>query len=69
MGRVGQVVAKRARGFDMKVHYHNRSRLPAGREIGAVYHGTLEELLPTVMMQAKKLEALPLASLVKTKQL
>jgi lactate dehydrogenase-like 2-hydroxyacid dehydrogenase len=29
MGRVGQVMARRARGFDMQVHYHNRSRLPA----------------------------------------
>ena len=25
MGRVGQVTAKRARGFDMDVHYYNRS--------------------------------------------
>lgn len=27
-GRIGQAVAKRALGFDMKVLYHNRSRLP-----------------------------------------
>ena len=27
--------AKRARAFDMKIHYHNRSRLPAEREQGA----------------------------------
>ena len=24
MGRVGQVAARRARGFDMQIHYHNR---------------------------------------------
>jgi gluconate 2-dehydrogenase len=27
MGRIGQAIAKRAGGFDMKVIYHNRSRL------------------------------------------
>ncbi len=46
MGRVGQVVAQRGRGFAMSIHYHNRRRLPAGREAGAVYHETVEELLP-----------------------
>ncbi len=46
MGRVGQVVAKRARGLDMAVHYHNRSRLPADLEHGAVFHESLETLLP-----------------------
>ncbi len=46
MGRVGQVVAKRARGFDMEVHYHNRSRIAPDLEAGAIYHATLEDLLP-----------------------
>lgn len=46
MGRVGQVVAERGRGFGMAIHYHNRSRLAAGRESGALYHETVEELLP-----------------------
>jgi gluconate 2-dehydrogenase len=27
MGRIGQAIARRARGFDMKVRYYNRSRL------------------------------------------
>ncbi|MDE0305981.1 MAG: D-glycerate dehydrogenase [Albidovulum sp.] len=45
MGRVGQVVAARARGFDMEVHYHNRRRLPAKSECGANYHERLEDLL------------------------
>lgn len=31
-GRIGQAVAKRARGFDMKVLYHNRGRLPRSVE-------------------------------------
>ncbi len=46
MGRVGQVVAERGRGFGMTIHYHNRSRLAAEREAGAVYHETVEGLLP-----------------------
>ncbi len=46
MGRVGQVTAKRARGFDMEVHYHNRRRLPPESEAGAFFHERLEELLP-----------------------
>jgi len=31
MGRVGQVVARRARGFDMQIHYHDVRRLPKGK--------------------------------------
>jgi lactate dehydrogenase-like 2-hydroxyacid dehydrogenase len=46
MGRVGQVVAKRARGFDMEIHYHNRRRLDPEQEMGAIFHETLEDLLP-----------------------
>ena len=46
MGRVGRVVAKRARGFDMEIHYYNRRRLEPELEEGAVYHETIEDLLP-----------------------
>ncbi len=46
MGKVGQVMARRARGFDMQVHYHNRRRLSADEEMGAVYHESLDTLLP-----------------------
>jgi len=45
MGRVGQVAAERARGFDMQIHYHNRRRLPAEVEQGAEFHERLETLL------------------------
>ncbi len=45
MGRVGQVVARRARGFEMEVHYHNRHRLEPAAEAGAIYHDTLDSLL------------------------
>ncbi len=46
MGRVGQVMARRARGFDMEVHYYNRRRLPPEQEQGATYHDSVESLLP-----------------------
>ncbi len=46
LGRVGRVVAQRARGFDMEIHYHVSQRVAAALESGAVYHETLEDLLP-----------------------
>jgi lactate dehydrogenase-like 2-hydroxyacid dehydrogenase len=45
MGRIGQAMARRARGFDMEIHYHNRRRLPADEEMGAVYHADADDLL------------------------
>ncbi|HLU76598.1 MAG TPA: D-glycerate dehydrogenase [Burkholderiales bacterium] len=32
MGRIGQAIARRARGFDMQVLYHNRNRVPEETE-------------------------------------
>ena len=46
MGRVGQVTAMRARGFGMEVHYHNRRRLPPELEREAVFHDSVDDLLP-----------------------
>lgn len=47
MGRVGQVFARRARsGLDMEIHYHNRNQLSSDKEAGAIYHDSVEELLP-----------------------
>ena len=46
LGRIGQVTAKRARGFDMKIHYYNRRRLAPELEAGAIYHDSLDALLP-----------------------
>ena len=45
MGRIGRAVARRARGFDMEIHYNNRSRLAPELEDGAVWHDTAESLL------------------------
>jgi lactate dehydrogenase-like 2-hydroxyacid dehydrogenase len=46
MGRVGQAFAKLVAGFDMETHYYNRNRLPPEQERGAIYHETVEDLLP-----------------------
>ena len=46
MGRVGQVTAQRARGFDMTILYSNRSRLAPKLEKGASYFESVEDLLP-----------------------
>ena len=45
MGRVGQAMARNARGFGMDVHYYNRSQLSDDKEQGATYHMTVESLL------------------------
>jgi lactate dehydrogenase-like 2-hydroxyacid dehydrogenase len=44
MGRIGRAIARRARGFGMRVVYHNRSRLPAVQEDGAIWMATEEVL-------------------------
>ncbi len=46
MGRVGRIFACRARGFDMEIHYSNRTRLPPELEQGAIHHASVEDLLP-----------------------
>jgi len=47
MGRVGRVFARRARGLDMEIHYHNRRRLADDLERGATFHARLEDMLPS----------------------
>ena len=44
MGRIGRAVARRAKGFGMEIHYHNRSKLPVDLENGAIYHRDLKGL-------------------------
>lgn len=44
MGRVGRVVARRARGFDMPIHYHDVRPLADAAE--GTYHERLEDMLP-----------------------
>jgi lactate dehydrogenase-like 2-hydroxyacid dehydrogenase len=45
MGRVGQAVARRARGFGMKIHYYDTSELPAEIAGDALYHEDPSDLL------------------------
>jgi len=44
MGRIGRAIAERARGFGMKIHYHNRTKLLADLEQGATYHDNIKSL-------------------------
>ena len=44
MGRIGRAVAKLAKPFGMKIHYHNRSQLNSNLEEGAVYHENIKSL-------------------------
>ena len=44
MGRIGRAVAKLARPFGMKIHYHNRSKLSPELEEGATYHDNVKSL-------------------------
>ena len=45
MGRIGREVARRARGFDMRVLYHNRNRDPEAEEALGVEYSDLATLL------------------------
>jgi lactate dehydrogenase-like 2-hydroxyacid dehydrogenase len=45
IGRVGRAFAAKARGFDMEIHYYNRSELSKDQAMGATYHDSIESLL------------------------
>jgi lactate dehydrogenase-like 2-hydroxyacid dehydrogenase len=45
-GRIGRAVARRARGFGMELHYHNRSQVAPDLAEGARFHARLEDMLP-----------------------
>lgn len=50
MGRIGQALAKRARGFGMPIHYNNRNRLPSDIEssLEASFWPSIDEMIPHV---------------------
>jgi len=48
LGRVGQVVARRGRGFDMSIHYHNRNPLNPDQAGDATYYDSVESLLANI---------------------
>ena len=47
MGRIGSAVARRAKGFGLSIHYHNRRQLPehAEQELEATYWESLDQML------------------------
>jgi glyoxylate reductase len=47
MGRIGQALARRARGFGLSIHYHNRRRVPVEieQELEATYWASLDQML------------------------
>ena len=47
MGRIGQAVARRARGFGLSIHYHNRRRVheEVESELEATYWESLDQML------------------------
>ena len=50
MGRIGRAVARRARGFNMAIHYHNRKRVHESveNELEATYWESLDQMLARV---------------------
>ncbi len=50
MGRIGQAVARRARGFGLSIHYHNRRRVPEAveQDLEATFWESLDQMLARV---------------------
>ena len=50
MGQIGTAVARRARGFGLKIHYHNRRPVPPDleKELEATYWESLDQMLARV---------------------
>ena len=48
MGRLGQAVARRANGFGLNIHYHNRNRLPEviEKSLKATFWEDIDQMLP-----------------------
>ena len=46
MGRIGRIVAKRAKGFGMKIIYYNRKKLSDDLEEGAKYYESVKSMMP-----------------------
>lgn len=59
LGKIGQALARRARAFDMEIHYHNRRRLPEAEERGATYHASTESLFGTADILSLNAPATP----------
>ena len=62
LGRIGQAVARRARGFGMRVLYCNRHRLPSEQEQGAEFFANLRDMLPHCQILSLHASANPATS-------
>jgi lactate dehydrogenase-like 2-hydroxyacid dehydrogenase len=79
MGRIGEAVARRARGFDMRIHYSDAVRRDLPAEMAATFHADADAMLPHCdflalhvpllpetrgWLNAKRLAALPKGAIV-----
>jgi lactate dehydrogenase-like 2-hydroxyacid dehydrogenase len=59
MGRIGQAVARRARGFDMEIHYSDAVRRDLPAELAATFHHDADAMLPLCDFLALHVPLLP----------
>jgi lactate dehydrogenase-like 2-hydroxyacid dehydrogenase len=59
MGRIGQAVARRARGFDMRIHYSDAVRRDLPAEMAATFHPDADAMLPHCDFLALHVPLLP----------
>ena len=61
MGRIGTAVARRARGFGLSIHYHNRRPVEARTEeaLEATYWDSLDQMLARVDIVSVNCPAMP----------
>ena len=59
MGRIGQAVARRARGFDMQIHYSDAVRRDLPAELDATFHTDADAMLPLCDFLALHVPLLP----------
>jgi lactate dehydrogenase-like 2-hydroxyacid dehydrogenase len=59
MGRIGQAVARRARGFDMRIHYSDAIRRELPPHLEATFHEDADEMLPHCDFLALHVPLLP----------
>jgi lactate dehydrogenase-like 2-hydroxyacid dehydrogenase len=59
MGRIGQAVAQRARGFDMRIHYSDAVRRDLPADLAATFHEDADKMLPLCDFLALHVPLLP----------
>ena len=59
MGRIGQAVARRALGFDMRIHYSDAIRRDLPPHLEATFHDDADEMLPHCDFLALHVPLLP----------